>query len=206
MQTVKVEVGALRTNCYIVYDEHTKRGFIIDPGAEALRICAEVEKLNVHPEAIVLTHGHFDHIMGIDGVKDIFEDIPVYASAKEVELLADPSLNSSERIRKPYSVEPEHTVNDGESFEIAGIRLKGLFTPGHTVGSMCLYIEDSGVLFSGDTLFNGGYGRTDLPTGDTAALMDSLGRVLAVLPKETVVYPGHGPKTDIGKEYGNDRY
>lgn len=202
MQTVRIEVGALQTNCYIVYDEYTKKGFIIDPGAEAKRICAEIVKYKVDPEAIILTHGHFDHIMAIDDLRDEFDDIPVIACEKEAELLNDPSLNSSERIRKPYSVIPDRTVSDREVFTVSEIKITALATPGHTIGSMCLYVEDSKVLFSGDTLFCGGYGRTDLPTGDMSMLVDSLNNVLALLPKDTTVYPGHGEKTSIGREYG----
>lgn len=201
MQTVRITVGALQTNCYIVYNEFTKKGFIIDPGAESRRICAELRRLNIVPEAVILTHGHFDHIMGIDGIKDEFEGIPVVASAYEVELLNDPALNSSDRIKKPYSIEPDITVLDREEFVYADIKITPIITPGHTGGSMCLYMKEYSTLFSGDTIFKGGFGRTDLPTGDMDMLCDSLDRIFSFLPHDTIVYPGHGDKTSIGSEY-----
>lgn len=193
-------VGTVATNCYLVYDNETKRAVIVDPGDRANEIIDECKTLGIKPEAILLTHGHFDHIMAAPGVKDEW-DIPIYASEKELEVLSDGSKNMmGTYYRKQFSLSPDVTVKDGDKLELAGFTWSVLETPGHTIGSCCYYIEAEEVLFSGDTLFHMSYGRVDFPTGSSQDMLDSVRRLLHTLPDQVMVYPGHVDATTIGFE------
>ncbi len=194
-------VGIVETNCYIVYDKAAGNGkcVIIDPGDEAQKICEKFETEGLQPEAVLLTHGHFDHIWAVAGLKEKYPDIKIYASKDEEELLRDPELNASALIRHPMTVEADVLLDDGEVFETAGLSFKNIATPGHTVGSTSFLLENAQKLFCGDTLFENGVGRTDLPTGDRDVLKKSIEK-LVKLPDETVCLPGHGRPTTIGRE------
>lgn len=192
-------VGMVGTNCYLVYDEETKRAAVVDPGDGADRIMAECEKLGLKPEGILLTHGHFDHIMAVPELSAAWK-APVYASAKEEVVLTDRALNMTGGYNtKPLTLEADVYVREGDVISLAGFEWKVLETPGHTVGSCCYYIEKEHVLFSGDTMFRLSYGRIDLPTGSSTDMVASVKRLLA-LPEEVTVYPGHMDATSIGHE------
>ncbi len=199
-------LGMISTNCYIVYRKE-KSGtegelspcVIIDPGDNAPFIQNKCWELRLCPQALLLTHGHFDHILAAEDLRRTFH-IPILAGEKETALLEDPDKNLSCTSGEAVPLTADRWLREGETLTLLGESWKVLFTPGHTAGSVCYYIEEEHVLFSGDTLFYESAGRTDLPTGSSAALIDSVIRILFPLPDETAVYPGHGEKTVIGYE------
>lgn len=198
-------VGAIRTNCYIVKGEDDKC-FVVDPGAEAERIMQHIKELGLQLDAILLTHGHFDHIMAVDEIRrDALAK--VYASATEQKLLEDPELNCTLMgAGKAMTVTPDVTVLDQEHFEAAGIDVQVISTPGHTAGSVCYYLPEYAVVFCGDTVFLESVGRTDLPTGSGPAVIQSLNERILPLPPETKLYPGHGSDTTVAYERNNNPY
>ncbi len=199
MRIETIHVGEMGTNCYLAWDEITNRGFLVDPGEQAEKIIRVCSRYQVKSEAVLLTHGHFDHIMAAKKIRQQYE-IPVYAGIHEEELLADSQMNLSGMWAVPYTMKADKLVNDNEVLTIAGMEITVLETPGHTSGGVCYYIKKENVLFAGDTLFCESYGRTDFPGGSMFALLRSLRGKLFVLPEETDVYPGHGQATSIGYE------
>ena len=151
------------------------------------------------PLAVLLTHGHFDHIMGLDGLLREY-DIPVYAFESEKEVLNSARLNLSAMMAGTYTFSDARYVKDGQILDIGGVQIRVIHTPGHTSGGCCYYIEKEGILFSGDTLFHTSIGRTDFPTGSSSQLVRSVKERLFDLPDETKVYPGHMEETSIGYE------
>ena len=198
MEIKRLIVGMVQTNCYIAVHPETKEAVIVDPGDEAARIEDALAQTGAKAKAILLTHGHFDHIMAVEDVRARYQ-IPVYACREEEEMLLDPSVNMT-IYRKSCSLEADVLLDDGQIFEVAGFSIQMFHTPGHTKGSCCYYIEEEGVLFSGDTLFHGSVGRTDFPGGSSARIIKSLHRLLEVLPESTEVFPGHDTSTTIGYE------
>ena len=204
IQVKQLVVGMVQTNCYIVYDEETKRAVIVDPGDRAEEINDALRELGVKPEAILLTHGHFDHIMAGASIKEEW-GLAIYAGEKELEVLRDGEKNMMKTYyRKPLSLEPDVTLKDNEVFGAAGITWKMFETPGHTIGSCCYYAEDEKILFSGDTLFRASYGRVDFPTGNAMDMLASVKRLLTELPPDVMVYPGHMDVTTIDFEKKNN--
>ena len=193
-------LGAVSTNCYILYNNASKEAVIVDPGDNAPYIMNMCRELGVTPAAIALTHGHFDHILAAPELCRSFH-IPVYASAGEDAMLADTSLNLSGTCdSEPTSFHADELLRDGQEFTLLGLTWNVIATPGHTSGSVCYYIPQEGVLLAVDTLFADSYGRTDLPTGSSAQLVASILDKLFALPDDTMVYPGHGESTTIGHE------
>lgn len=206
LRIARLVVGPIETNCYIVRDGGEGReAVLVDPGDDAEEILAALKELQAEPVAVLLTHGHYDHILAVNALKRHFPDCPVLVCGSERGMMEDPSLNSPfQGAHDP--VTPDRYLADGERLRLLGREVRVLSTPGHTAGSACFYFADDGVLFSGDTLFYRGMGRTDLPTGDRRALYDSLCRLFAELPDNTEVYPGHGRETAIGYERGIEDY
>lgn len=195
-----IQVGLFCTNCYLVMNEDTSEGLIIDPGADPIKICYAIDDMGMVPVAILLTHGHFDHIMAVNELKRKY-DIRVFILDAEAKLLADPALNSSTGlIRQPYTTSADVFLEDNDSVVLAGLTIKVIATPGHTVGGACYHLAKQKILFSGDTLFYESIGRSDLPTGDSDLLIQSIRTRLAVLPDDTFVLPGHGVTTSIRHE------
>ena len=192
-------VGPIQTNCYVVHQEGNSQCVVIDPGEEAAKIADFLKRKGLECKGILLTHGHFDHIMAVQAVKAEYQ-IPVYACRQEEEMLREPSVNMTDRMHKPCSVRPDVFLEDLQVFEAAGFSIQMLHTPGHTKGSCCYYLKDERVLFSGDTLFCGSVGRTDFPGGSTAEIVRSLHKLVDSLPEETEVFPGHDASTTIGYE------
>ena len=199
-------LGMISTNCYLVYENQGERkegelvsGVIVDPADNGAYILNKCRELSIKPEAVLLTHGHFDHMLAAEEVRRAFH-IPIYACEKEMALLKEPDLNLSRIGGEDASLEADNWLRDGQELELLGKKWKVLSTPGHTAGSVCYYIEEDQALFSGDTLFFQSVGRTDLPTGSSSQLVDSVARILFALPEKTKVYPGHGEGTSIGYE------
>nr|WP_291234329.1 MBL fold metallo-hydrolase [Frisingicoccus sp.] len=192
-------LGPVQTNCFFLINEDTKEVLVIDPADHAQKIIEWMKSENLKPVAILLTHGHFDHIMGVEGIRKEY-GIPVYASRDEVDVLAKPQLNVSTMMGAYLSMNADELFCDGDVLELAGMKLKVISTPGHTIGSVCFYIEEEKVLISGDTLFEASVGRTDFPTGSSRQLIESIKTRLFILPDDTSVFPGHGGTTSIGYE------
>ena len=202
MSRIKIRsvlVSECYTNCYLCMNTETKEGFIVDPGDDELKISANVSHIEMKPVAILLTHGHFDHIGAVEKLKKRY-DIPVYASEVEDRLLLDNRANLSSMFVEPTMICADKFLRDGENVNIAGFDIKFILTPGHTPGSGCYYIADENVLFSGDTLFHASRGRTDFPGGSEAAIINSIKEKLLKLPGNTDVYPGHMDTTKIDNE------
>jgi hydroxyacylglutathione hydrolase len=198
-------VGFIATNCYLVGSEKSRQGMVIDPGAEARSILKAVESLNLKLKYIVLTHSHFDHTGAIKAIKD--------ATNAEFLLGAGPSKSSPGAFVKLMAAmsggsanipEPDLMLNESDTLEIDDLSFRIISTPGHSQDGICLYGE--GILFSGDTLFNMGVGRTDFPGCSEEQLFHSIKHKLYVLPDDTLVYPGHGPATTIGDEKANNPF
>ena len=206
MKLICLPVGFLQENTYIYYDEQTMDGVVIDPGDEGVRIQALLVERGIRLVAILLTHGHFDHVGAVNELK-AKPHAPVYIGLHEAAFLADPLLNGSATIaRRGFSVQADHTLADGEKAPVLGHRLAAIHTQGHTHGSVCYYDQEAGILFAGDTLFYRSVGRTDLPTGNMSELADSIRNKLFTLPEHVAVYPGHGDETTIGDEKEKNPY
>ena len=193
----RMVLGMVETNCYFVYDTSTMEAVVIDPAKDGLYDKLEANGLKV--SGILLTHGHFDHIMGTRELSER-SGAKLYALDLEDEVCRNSNLNASEQIRRPYIAEPDVLLTDGEEFTIAGIRFRTIATPGHTIGSCCYYIESEKWLFTGDTLFCGSVGRSDLPTGSGKSLMESVEKLIDAFDDDVKIYPGHGDSSTIGDE------
>lgn len=188
------------TNVYFLMNEDTKGILIVDPADSAERIFGQVESMQGNPVAVLLTHGHFDHIMAAKEVAEKY-NIPIIAAEAEENLLADPALNMSGMTGMgSVSIKPDILVRDMDEMKLPGFNFKVLLTPGHTKGSCCYYFYDDKILISGDTLFCGSCGRTDFPTSSPADMSRSLKRLVTELPEDVKVYPGHDSETSIGFE------
>lgn len=190
--------GAMQENAYIVGSEETRECIVIDPGAEADLILEEVENLGLTVKYILNTHGHGDHIGGVAGVKEATGAIYGIHEA-DVELLTRDSQWMKLMVRDSQEApEPDIYVKDGDVFTVGDLELTAIETPGHTQGGVCYYTE--GVVFTGDTLFQGSVGRFDTPEGDGRQLVLGIFTKIMTLPADTKVYPGHGPDTTIARE------
>lgn len=200
-----VVVGSVGTNCYIVRREGSQSCVVIDPGDSGAQIAGYLKEHELKLEDILLTHGHFDHILG---VPELISGAGgrVCALEEEKELLGDAGLNVSEMSGRALALQPDVLFRDGQIYETAGMKFKVIHTPGHTKGSCCYYMEEEKVLFCGDTLFLESIGRTDLPTGNGHAIIQSLTEKILTLPADVKAFTGHGPATEIGYEKENNPY
>lgn len=204
-------VGSLGTNCYVLRRRSVRAGSatVIDPGGEAGKIVDYLEGLGIAVDTILLTHGHSDHIGAVPELLARWPDTTVGISSEDHPMLADAVLNLSAFVGVPVEVRPRvvRRLSGGDRLELHGVEIEVIPSPGHTPGGLSFYLPSPGqpVLFSGDTLFAGSVGRTDLPGGSAAELPASLKR-LAGLPPQTVVYPGHGQATSIRAEIGGNPY
>jgi hydroxyacylglutathione hydrolase len=193
-------VGQIAENCFLARREGSDRALILDPGDEAERILHAADELGVSVEGILLTHTHFDHIGAVAPIARA-TGAPVWCPEIETPVLADINSFVPWPGFGPYeSYEADHTVSGGEKLELAGLELDVIFTPGHSPGHVTYSIPDEAAIFSGDVLFQGSVGRTDLPGGDWATLLDSIRRLVESHPPETTVYPGHMGITTLGAE------
>ena len=192
-------VGPVYTNCYFLMNQETKELLIVDPGDMPEKITAMVESMQAVPTAVLLTHGHFDHILAADEIRKKYK-IPIYASQKEEKLLLTPYINLSQGHGVSTGLEADVFLADDQTFEAAGFSIQMIATPGHTSGSCCYYFAEEEILISGDMLFCGSVGRTDFPTGSMGEITASLHKLLEMLPDKTAVLPGHGDHTTIEYE------
>lgn len=192
-------LGMVSTNTWFLMNTESKEMVILDPADEAERIEQKIVQMEGIPKAVLLTHGHFDHMMAAEALQQRY-GISVYALREEKALLENPGMNLSGLWANPYSFMPDQWVMDNEELSLAGFSIQVFHTPGHTAGSCCYYIKEENVLFSGDTLFAGSVGRTDFPTSDGGKMRESVHFLLEKFPDETKVYPGHNEETTIGYE------
>lgn len=198
--TITNVLGSFSTNCYTVANSDTREAIIIDPADRADYLIGMYENQNLKPVAVLLTHGHYDHIGALFGIREAYPDIKVYAGINEEEVLKNTDLNLSSVLGTAMVTAADIYVDDNDIIELLGTKIKCLHVPGHTKGGTCYYFADEKLLFSGDTLFYGSIGRSDFPTGDGHALLENIEKKLLVLPGDVTVYPGHNDRTSIQKE------
>ena len=193
-------VGPFQENCYVIGDEETGTGTIVDPGDEAVRIALAIEQLDLEIGQILVTHAHIDHVGAVRALVDEYAcPVLMHAEAEPMlQQLPTQAVMMGLRFGKVPTV--DRHIKDEEVLEVGGLRLTSLYTPGHAPGHLAFYVEGEEVLLSGDALFAGSVGRTDLFGGDMQLLMRSITERLLTLPDATRVYPGHGPQTTIATE------
>lgn len=198
MKIIKLEVGQLGANCYIVYCTKTLQGAVIDPGGDGMAIIKILKRDNIKVACIINTHGHADHIGANDEIKEA-TGAPILIHAADAKMLISAHGNLSSYIGSNLICEPaDRLLEDGEKFMVGEIEFQVIHTPGHTLGGICLLANDT--LFSGDTLFAQSIGRSDFPGGSHNQLIHSIKIKLLVLADPIIVLPGHGPATTIGEE------
>lgn len=192
-------VGQLQTNCYIAACEETREGVVVDPGGDAARLFGEIDALKLTIKYILNTHAHFDHVGANEALKTHF-NAPLGLHPLDLPILQAQGGAAVFGLDAGQSPDPDFELSEETTIAFGTNKLHVLHTPGHTPGHVSFYEAKEGVLFDGDVLFDGGIGRTDIPGGDTKAIIGSIKNVLFKLPDDTVVYSGHGNATTIGKE------
>ncbi len=193
-------LGACQTNCYYVYREGADEIAIIDPGDSGAQVYDDIKSLGFEKVAgILLTHGHGDHTGGAQELKSLC-GAKIYAYEGEAKFLRDAANNVSGWFGTAYGFEADEYFRDGQIFSMDGVELEVLHTPGHTEGGCCFYAKEDGILFCGDTIFNGSVGRSDLYSGSASALMASIKERIMTLPDDVRLYPGHGEASTVGYE------
>ena len=195
-----ITVGQFQENCYIIGDEESGTGALIDPGDEAIRIALTVERTGLGISQIIITHAHIDHVGAVAQLVDEYMcPVLMHEEAEAMmKTLRQQAMMMGMRFSKVPAV--DRHITDDEVLEVGGIRLRSLYTPGHAPGHLAFYAEEEGIVFSGDALFAGSVGRVDLPGGSMEVLMQSISEKLLPLPDATRVLSGHGPETTIGRE------
>ncbi len=211
----RMVMGVCQTNCYFLYRQGERLAVVVDPADRGRDIYDSLRRNGFSVAGILLTHGHFDHIWGLDGLRDAagaaaeaegLEPVKAYACKAERELVKNAGMNVSRQAGRACETYADVYVEDGEEITLAGMTCRVIATPGHTGGGCCYYFQEAGILVSGDTLFAGSVGRTDFPTGSMGTLVRSIKEKLFVLPEDTRVYPGHGESTTIGDEKKNNPF
>jgi hydroxyacylglutathione hydrolase len=199
-------VSPFQENCYIMGDEESGVGALVDPGDEAARLAMAVEQTGLDIGSIIVTHAHIDHVGAVVALVDEYScPVLMHAEAEPMlKQLPTQAMMMGLRFGKVPTV--DRYVEDEETLEVGDLRLRSLYTPGHAPGHLAFYVEDKGLVLSGDALFAGSVGRVDLPGGSMEVLMRSIEERLLTLPDETAVYPGHGPRTTIGNERASNPF
>jgi len=211
IEVEKLVLGAVSTNVYLVF--YNGNCLIIDPSDEVDRIISCIEERGAKPLAILITHGHFDHIMAAPELSKKY-GIKIYAGEADKQLLEDSKLNMGQRfLGEDFTMKADIYLKGGDALEFEGFKLKVIYTPGHTVGSVSFYSDDleeneafKKVIFTGDSLFAGSIGRVDFPTGNEDAMRRTLEEVFKKMAPDTVVFPGHGAATTIERELAHNPY
>ncbi len=199
-------VGPFQENCYVIGDEETGAGALVDPGDEAARIALAVEQTELEITQILITHAHIDHVGAVAALVDEY-GCPVLMHAEAEPMLGQlPTQAMMMGLRFGKVPAVDRYIEDEEAIEVGGLQLRPLYTPGHAPGHVAFYVEGEALLLSGDALFAGSVGRVDLPGGSMEVLMRSIEERLLTLPDETRVYPGHGPETTIGNERAHNPF
>jgi glyoxylase-like metal-dependent hydrolase (beta-lactamase superfamily II) len=204
MKVMKVPTGGMAVNTYYVAAETINHGFIIDPGGYDYSLVKKIKEADVSIKYIILTHGHHDHMGGVNDFLGEYPDAKLVACVHEKSILENPNANFSNYFGGSMTLNPDIFVDNGDTLEVGELTLKFIHTPGHTPGGLCIYV--GGVLFSGDTLFRQSIGRTDFPGSSFADLKKAINEKLYTLPEHTKVYPGHMEETDIGFEKRNNPF
>ncbi len=201
-------LGDFETNCYCLRkSEESHDCIIIDTGLDENELIDFLEEKQIKPLALIFTHGHIDHIAGVNALRRKFSDIKVYIHKLDAQMLKEPENNLSFMAGGAFTTHPADVIVEDDDFiECAGIRLQVLHTPGHTPGGISLYSAEKGVIFSGDALFADSVGRTDFPGGSMTTLIAGIKEKLLNLPEDTKVLPGHGPSTTIAREKKYNQY
>jgi glyoxylase-like metal-dependent hydrolase (beta-lactamase superfamily II) len=208
MKVDRLVLGEFENNCYIARSSDTAADcLIIDTGLDVQPLLKFLDRAKLTPVAVILTHGHIDHIAGVEPLRKKFPSIPVYIHKLDAEMLGDAATNLSIITGSPLTAgKADHLIDEGDIIEKAGVKLRVIHTPGHTPGGICFYSEKDGIIFVGDTLFAGSVGRTDFPNGSMKKLIEGIKHKLLTLPEDTIVYPGHGPETTIGREKADNPF
>lgn len=201
----RMVLGTCSTNTYFVYREGSQDAVVIDPADYGEHIYESLQKNGFQVAAILLTHGHFDHIWGCEKLRAL-SGVKVYVNEAEKDLLGDAKKNISAQAGRACTLNADEYLKDGDVLELAGITFQMIATPGHTPGGCCYYMEEAGMLICGDTLFEESVGRTDFPGGSMSTLVRSIKEKLFTLPDNTKCYPGHGGSTTIGYEKQNNPF
>ena len=203
---IKTEIilsGEFEVNCYIIYDDTSKKAIIIDPGQDGKKVIDKIENLKLKPELLINTHGHFDHTYSDDIIRQKY-NIPLAIHKDDTEMLSDANKNFSTIIGNPMIIDKADIIFDKEETkETSFCKYSIIHTPGHSEGSICILINN--ILFAGDTVFKDSIGRTDLYGGNYDELILSLQK-LKKLPQDLIIYPGHGPFTTLKDELKNNMY
>lgn len=203
MKIETLTVGPLGVNCYILYDENGK-GVVVDPGDEGAQIMATIKRLGIEVTHIINTHGHFDHIGANGYIKDA-TDAPLLIHAGDAEMLGRADMAAARfGLKVDPSPEADTVISDGDTIESGELKLNVIHTPGHSPGGVCLHAGE--ILITGDTLFAGSIGRTDLPGGAHEQLLESVRSKIFTLENDPEIYPGHGPKSSVAFEKGNNPF
>ncbi|MCL2610485.1 MAG: MBL fold metallo-hydrolase [Defluviitaleaceae bacterium] len=205
MKIYKTDKNHFGQNTFLYYDDVKKKGIIIDPGLSMEEMAHFIEENEIEIEKVLITHYHFDHIAGFKLGETFSKE--TYGSLLEKEQLESPQLNGSiQYLKKEIVAYCKTYLSEGDEIAFLDTILKVIVTPGHSHGHVCFYDKKNDIIFSGDTLFKEGVGRTDLPGGNANDLVTSIKTKLYTLPEETIVYPGHGDKTTIGHEKRNNPF
>lgn len=204
IEVVGMSVGELQSNCYLILHNEQKHCVIVDPGADPQFIIKKIDETGCKPVLLINTHGHVDHIGGNKVIKEHYQ-IPLAIHTSDAQMLVDPEANLSSFIQLAVTSPPaDILLNDGDTLDFADTKIEVRHTPGHSPGGISLLIENH--LITGDALFLGTIGRTDLPGCSHETLIEAIKSKILSLPDDVIVYPGHGPTTTVGEERQNNPY
>lgn len=208
LKIITIPTAPIEENCYLCYDAEKKEALVIDPGNEAERILDAIREQELKVQAILLTHGHWDHIGAVEAVRKAL-GVKVFIHADDAAMLTDKRQNLfafMETHHQFAGIAADVLLHEGDKINCGSFEFQVIHTPGHTPGGACYYAPAAGVLFSGDSLFAEEIGRCDFPGSSLSALISSLKQKVITLPEDTKVYPGHGPATDVGWERAHNPY